>query len=157
MSFHSGWKSAIRAEVLNLLAQHTDSSEPLHKRFSALPVSVWEENMPTLDAALRETLRLTLNGLALRRNTLREGTLNIPGGGGEVSKGAFLAYDMSDAHLNPDIYTDPGTFDPERFYPGREEDKRDPYGFLSWGTNEFFLFFVLSFFADNKLNRPAPV
>ena len=98
--------------------------------------------MPTLDAVLRETLRLTLNGLALRRNTLREGTLNIPGGGGEVSKGAFLAYDISDAHLNPDTYTDPGTFDPERFYRGREED---------------FCVFFSPFFADNKLNRPAPM
>jgi cytochrome P450 len=112
--------------------------------------------MPTLDAALRETLRLTLNGLVLRRNTLRERKLNIPGGGGEVSIGAFLAYDIADAHLNPDIYTDPGTFDPERFNPGREEDKRESYGFLGWGAGECFCFF-LSFFVDNKLNRPAPM
>jgi sterol 14-demethylase len=110
-----------------------------------MPVSVWEENMPTLDAAMRESIRLTLNGLVLRRNTQREGKLNIPGGGGEVSNGAFLAYDMSDTHLNPDIYTDPGTFDPERFNPGREEDKREPYGFLGWGAGECFCFLFCPF------------
>ena len=101
--------------------------------------------MPTLDLAMRETLRLTLNGLVLRRNTLREGKLHIPGGGGEVPNGAFLAYNMPDAHLNPDIYTDPGTFDPERFNPGREEDKREPYGFLGWGVGECFCFLFCPF------------
>jgi sterol 14-demethylase len=43
--------------------------------------------------------------------------------GVEVPNGGILAYSLSDAHMNPNIYTDPKTFDPEPFSPGREEDK----------------------------------
>jgi sterol 14-demethylase len=43
---------------------------------------------------------------------------------------------MSDVHMNPDIYPDPPTFDPERYKPGREEDKREHYGYLGWGAGE---------------------
>jgi cytochrome P450 len=93
--------------------------------------------MPTLDLALRETIRLVVNLTALRRNIPGGGgSISIPGGVGEVPNGGFLAYSISDAHLNPNIYTDPGTFDPERFNPGREEDKREPYAFLGWGAGE---------------------
>jgi cytochrome P450 len=137
ISFYAHWKSAIYSEVHALLAQYTNSSDPLHKRLSAIPISVWEDEMPTLDLVLRETLRLVVNGTALRRS--------LPGGGGEnlkmpgvgeVPSGGFLAYSVSDAHMNPSIYTDPGMFDPERFTPGREEDKREPYSFLGWGAGE---------------------
>jgi cytochrome P450 len=55
---------------------------------------------------------------------------------GEVPNGGFIAYCMTDAHMNPNIYTDPGVFDPERYGPGREEDKRDPYAYLGWGVGE---------------------
>ena len=81
-------------------------------------------------------MRLNLKFLALRRH--------LPGGGqpfqipgvGEVPPGGFLAYNVTDVHLNPDIYTDPCAFDPDRFRPGREEDKREPYAFLGWGAGE---------------------
>jgi sterol 14-demethylase len=60
----------------------------------------------------------------------------MPGMDGEVPNGEFLAYNMPDAHLNPDIYTDPEVFDPDRYSPGREEDKRVPYAYLGWGVGE---------------------
>jgi cytochrome P450 len=91
--------------------------------------------MPTLDIALRETIRLVLNDTALRRNLL-EGGEKLKMLGGEVPNGGFVVYNLSDAHMNPKIYTDPEVFDPERFSPGREEDKREPYGFLGWGAGE---------------------
>lgn len=89
--------------------------------------------MPSTDLALRETIRLVVNGTVLRRNLVGRVKLSEVG---EVPSGGFLAYSLSDAHMNPRIYTDPGLFDPERFSPGREEDKREPYAFLGWGAGE---------------------
>jgi cytochrome P450 len=93
--------------------------------------------MPATDLVLRETIRLVVNGTTLRRNLPGPGgSLKIPGGVGEVPNGTFVAYNLSDAHMNPSIYTDPETFDPERFSSGREEDKREPYAYLGWGAGE---------------------
>jgi len=138
IAFYGHWKSAIHAEIQALLAQHTNSSDPLHKRLSAIPITVWEDETLTLELALRETIRLVVNGTALRRNLLSEsrGNLRMPGGNGGVPSGGFMAYTLMDAHMNPSIYTDPGIFDPERFCPGREEDKRETYAFLGWGAGE---------------------
>jgi len=89
--------------------------------------------MPSLDLVIRETLRLTMNGTLLRRNILED--LEIMSK--RLPKGHFLAYPLSDAHLNPDIYENPTEFDPTRFMPGREEDKRQTYAYLGWGAGKF--------------------
>jgi cytochrome P450 len=94
--------------------------------------------MPTIDLVLRETIRLVVNGTALRRNLPNGsgGSQKLSGGEVEVPSGGFLAYSLTDAHMNSRIYTNPGEFDPERFSPGREEDKREAYSFLGWGAGE---------------------
>ncbi|TFK70165.1 cytochrome P450 [Pluteus cervinus] len=126
------WRAKVQAEVNALIANHTNttSSEPLHKRLATIPVSVWEDEMPCMDTVIRETLRIVLNGTTLRRTVLED--LGIKDK--TVGKGAFLAYQLSDVHLNPDIYRDPLVFDPDRFGPGREEDKKGHYAFLGWGA-----------------------
>lgn len=85
--------------------------------------------MPALDLVLRETLRLTLSPTALRRNF--QDDLEIDGK--RIPVGNFVAYTLGDAHRNPDIYTNPAEFDPTRFDPGREEDKKQTYAYLGWG------------------------
>ena len=121
-------------EVRAFVQKHTDttSSDPLYKRLAAIPMSVWEEEMPALDAVLRETLRLSLNFAALRRNLFKD--LHVSGD--VIPKGDFLTYLVSDVHLNPDIYTKPMAFDPDRFSGSREEHKKQPYAFLGWGVGE---------------------
>lgn len=42
-------------------------------------------------------------------------------------------YGMGDIHMNDQVYRDPGTWDPERYLPGRE-DKKQPHAFVGWGT-----------------------
>jgi len=132
LSFHDEWKSKVKAEVDALMNKHTtnSSNEPLHQRLSSVPISAWEEEMPVLDLIIRETLRLTLNGLSLRRN-LSE---NLIFAGGVVNPGDFVAYSLADAHLNPEIYSQPHEFDPDRFNPGREEDKKGTFSFIGWGA-----------------------
>lgn len=146
MSFHSQWKLAIRKEVLSLLDQYANPSEPFHKRLSSIPIDAWEDQMPTIDLVQRETLRIVVNGPLLRRNLI-EGVGKIKvADAGEVPHGGFIAYPISDVHMNANIYTNPETFDPERFNPGREEDKREPYAFLGWGAGESLQFLFCLFF-----------
>ena len=40
-------------------------------------------------------------------------------------------------NINPDIYTNPMTIDPDRYGPGREEDRNEALGYLSWGAGMY--------------------
>lgn len=133
LSFHKEWKQKVTQEVTSLIQKYTDptSSEPLHKRLSAIPVSAWEEEMPNFELVLRETIRLVVNITAVRRNIFKDVDVIAQQ---PVLKGHFVAYSLADVHLNPDIYTNPTEFDPTRFEPGRQEDKKRTYGYLGWGA-----------------------
>jgi cytochrome P450 len=139
LSFHDEWKAKAKAEVDALLNKHTtnSSNEPLHQRLASIHISAWEDEMPVLDLIIRETLRMSLSGLALRRNLLEDLTIS----GGLVKSGDFVAYSLADVHLNPEIYSRPNEFDPTRFTPGREEDKKGTFSYLGWGAGAFPYFF----------------
>jgi len=132
MAYNKEWKKKIHQEVMDLVNKHTNStsSEPIHKRLSAIPISVWEDETPVMELVLRETLRMAINGTTLRRNVVQD--LDIKGE--IIPRGHFLAYSQADAHMNPDIYTNPTAFDPERYSPGRTEDKNQTHAFLGWGA-----------------------
>ena len=126
--------------MLNKYTTNT-SNEPLHQRLASIKVSAWEEEMPALELIIRETLRISISGLAFRRNLLEDMTL----AGGLVKTGDFVAYSLADVHLDPEIYPQPNVFDPARFTPGREEDKKSTFSFLGWGVGAFpFFFFFLA-------------
>jgi sterol 14-demethylase len=97
--------------------------------------------MPTIELCLRETIRLNANGSVSRRNWTGE-NVKIPDVDGEVPDGGFVMYNKADIHLDPRVYIDPGEFDPERYSPGREEDKKETYAYLGWGAGEGFLFLL---------------
>ena len=139
LSFHDEWKAKAKAEVDALVNKHTtnSSNEPLHQRLSSIHVSAWEEEMPVLDLIIRETLRISVTGLTLRRNLLEDMTFS----GGLVKPGDFIAYSLADVHLNPEIYSRPDEFDPTRFSPGREEDKKGTFSYLAWGAGAYSIFF----------------
>ncbi|KAA1475253.1 cytochrome P450 [Dentipellis sp. KUC8613] len=109
LAAHPAWHARIKAEIDALLLAHAPASssthrtsassptpashstsasspapdsEPLHRRLARVPLSAWETALPSLDLALRETLRLTLAAGTLLRRNVRE---DIPiGGGGAV-------------------------------------------------------------------------
>ena len=132
LSAHKQWKDKATAEVHRLIAAYTNaaSSEPIHKRLSTIPISAWEDEMPVMESVIRETLRLVKNDTALRRNLAD----NLRVGNKTLKKGAFMAYNLADVHLNDLFYPEPLKFDPSRFYPPREEHKRGDAVFLGWGT-----------------------
>jgi cytochrome P450 len=141
LSFHDEWKAKAKAEVDALVNKHTtnSSNEPLHQRLASIHVSAWEEEMPVLELIIRETLRISFNGLSLRRNLLEDLTFS----GGLVKPGDFVVYSLADVHLNPEIYSRPYEFDPARFTRGREEDKKATFSFLGWGAGAFLFFCIL--------------
>lgn len=119
-----------------MISKHTTPSsagESFHKLLSTIPLDAWENELAALDLIIRETIRLSLTTTALRRNVGKNITMQDT----SIKKGDFLAYSVADAHLNPEIYTDPEEFNPGRFEEGREEDKKVHFGFLGFGAGIF--------------------
>jgi Cytochrome P450 len=133
-----------------LVNKHTtNSNEPLYQRLASIHVSAWEGEMPVLELIIRETLRVSKAGLSMRRNLSEDLTFS----GGVVKPGDFVAYPVSDVHFNPEIYSRPYEFDPTRFTPGREEDKKATFSYLSWGAGAFlFLKIINKLFRDELMN-----
>jgi len=126
------WKRKAIDEYEALVEKYTNttSSDPLHARLSTIPLEAWENELPSLEAIIRETLRISGSNAVLRRNVGKD----IQVGEATIKRGDFLAYSTADVNLDPDIYTNPMTFDPDRYGPGREEDRKASLGYLSWGA-----------------------
>jgi retinoid hydroxylase len=54
-------------------------------------------------------------------------------GGYQVPSGARVLLSLAACHRLPSIFADPDVFDPDRFAPPREEDKRTPYSLVTFG------------------------
>ena len=105
------WKAKAKAEVQSLIAKYSNSSQgSLVSQLSDLPPKAWEEEMPVMEAIIRETIRILLTGAALRRNIKED--LNIDGK--VVERGAFMAYSVSSLHYDDSVYSEPFKFDPDR-------------------------------------------
>jgi len=175
LAIHPEWRERCKKEIQDLLSRHLgDSLSPtvLHENLGSIPVSAWEDELPILDACIRESQRISFTGVALRRNL--RGEMKI--GEQVVKKGDFLAYSLGDVHLNPEYYPEPSKYDPGRWL------RPDPvpnaaYPFLGWGVGrhpctgmkaaKLEMKLILAFFLtgyeydlvdeDGKLPSPLPV
>jgi len=111
------------------------SPEPLYKKLATIPPDAWDQDLPSIDLIIRETIRMSMGITFLRRNVGKDMEVQ----GVTIQKGDFLACCAPDVHMNKDIYTDPEKFDPSRFEVGREEDKKVHFGYLGWGAGKFNL------------------
>jgi cytochrome P450 len=133
LSHSPTWKAKVISELDNFVIRHSQlpESEPLHKRVASIKLSAWEsDELPFLDAVIKETIRIVLNIATLRRNVMADLKLD----GKTIPKGNFLTYHIADIHLDPEIYPDPMKFDPDRYERGQGENVR--YGYLGWGAGE---------------------
>ena len=132
LAIHPEWRENCKKEIRGLLSGHlgdTLSSATLSEKFAAVPVSAWEDELPTLDACIRESQRMSVTVITLRRN-LREGTkINER----VVKRGDFLAYSMGDLHFDPEYYPEPDKYDPGRWLRP-DPFPNTPYPFLGWGA-----------------------
>lgn len=130
------WYDKVQAEVDAAIAKYrTSPSQSRTDVLSTLSLEAWESSFQLIDICLRETLRLVLVGCAFRKNS-SDKPVHIGGAdsGEVIPQGAFTVYLLDDIHMNPDIYPDPYRFDPGRYFPSREEDKKEHLGFLGWGA-----------------------
>jgi sterol 14-demethylase len=77
---------------------------------------------------VKETLRLHPPLFMLLRVALRDWEYD----GYQIEKGTNLIVSPTVTHRIPELFRDPDVFDPDRFGPGREEDKR-PFAFQAFG------------------------
>ena len=121
--------------VLRLLV-----SEPEHRRRI-------EYELRTLLGDTQELTVQALRGMRLLDNFIKEAgrlyapVLNVPRGvvkpfdfgGYRVLAGTQVRLALAAGHRLPHIFTDPMRFDPDRFAPPREEDKRHQYALVTFG------------------------
>lgn len=132
LAIHPQWKEKCKKEIQSMLSRHLGdlvSSATVYEKLAAIPVSAWEDELPTLDACSRESLRIVFSGVALRRNLGEEVNIN----GQVVERGDFVAYGLADVHLNPEYYPEPYKYDPGRWLRPDPVQNR-PYPFLGWGA-----------------------
>jgi cytochrome P450 len=152
LSANNEWKDKAIAEIQNLVATYTNmaGSQPIHQRLAMIPISAWEDEMPIMEGIIRETLRLVKNDTALRRNLAD----NLRVGDKTIRKGAFMAYNMGDVHLNESFYSEALKFDPDRFNAPREEDKQGNMVFLGWGAGRHTCAGQVLIFLNNFMLTP---
>jgi cytochrome P450 len=85
--------------------------------------------VPYLAAAIREAGRLKSPVLLLPRGVLSDVEFN----GHRIPAGARVYLAIAAGHWLPSVFASPQTFDPERFLPPREEDRKTPYGLVTFG------------------------
>ena len=115
-----------------MIARHLGDSvsfATVYDKLSTIPLEAWETEMPVFEACVRETQRIALTGIAMRRN-LRD---DVPVGDKLIKGGDFLVYLPNDIHMNPEYYPNPHKYDPGRWL------RPDPvpnitYPFLGWGA-----------------------
>jgi len=126
------WKDRVMKEYTTLVANHSNtlSTEPLYKRLASIPLNAWEDELPSVDLVIRETLRFTVSGALLRRNVQKDIVVD----GVTIKRDDFMVLPTYGPHMDPNIYSNPSSFDPDRYLEGREEDKKEAFAYVGWGA-----------------------
>ncbi|GAC1433291.1 MAG: cytochrome P450 [Chloroflexota bacterium] len=127
--------TSMAAWLLSLLASHPDYLRRVHAELETAlgpsrPVTLESlRGLRVLANALSETGRLYSPVGMAPRGVVREFTF----GGYTVPAGTQVRYAIAAGHRLPQIFAEPQRFDPDRFAPPREEDKRHPYALIPFG------------------------
>ena len=115
------------------LARHPEWQERLRAEVDGLGRSVaWEDigtNVPLLEQTFHEILRMHPPVPQLMRRTIRETEL----GGYHIPADSMVAISPVFCHRMPEYWSDPHEFDPDRFGPERQENKRHPFLWVPFG------------------------
>lgn len=129
---NSHWRSVVMNEIRTVADKYGSPSLSLLRQLEDIPLEAWENEFPIMYACFRETIRLQTVGSIIRKNSSGH-DLPIPDSNEIIPDGAYATYHLFDTHLNPAVYSNPEEWDPGRYLPGREEDKRVQDGYLGWG------------------------
>lgn len=128
--------TSLVAWMLYLLATLPDQRARLEAELDAAlgdstaPISVEAlRGLKQLDYFIRETGRLYPPVFLVPRGVVRD----VEFGGYRLPEGTIVRLGLAATHHLPQVFADPERFDPDRFAPPREEDKRTPYGLVTFG------------------------
>ncbi len=110
------WRQRLRQEQQQVMGN--DSISMSHLR-----------QLPNMTNAIKEGERLYPPAFAISRMAIAD----IEYGGYLIPAGWFIFIFPMITHRLPEIYQDPDAFDPDRFAPPREEDKKYPYSLIGFG------------------------
>jgi sterol 14alpha-demethylase len=85
--------------------------------------------VPLLERAIKEAERLRPPLVMLMRMILED----MEYGGRTLPKGSLAMVSPAAAHRIPEIFKNPHAFDPDRYAPGREEDRKQLYSLIGFG------------------------
>jgi len=126
--------TTLGAWVLYLLARHPEYAARVDTELGAVlgdgPLtSETLRNLPLLSAAIREAGRLQSPVLLLPRGVLSD----FEFGGHFVTKGTQVFLAIAAGHRLESVFEAPERFDPDRFLPPRDEDRKSPYALATFG------------------------
>lgn len=128
--------TTLSAWLLYLLATHPDILARVHAEMDeALAATGGEVTMDAIKAmrllghTVDEAGRLYSPVGNVPRGVVKDFTF----GGYHVPAGSRVLLSLAACHRLPDIFANPDVFDPDRFAPPREEDKRAPYSLVTFG------------------------
>lgn len=128
------WRNEARKEVIAVANRHyPDPSLSLKEKVYSLPLEAWEGEFPVLDNCFKESMRLNNTALTCYRRNMSTSPVPLDADGKEVlPPGWYACYQISDLHLDPEVFSNPEHWDPSRYERG--EDKAQEAGYLGFGT-----------------------
>ena len=115
------------------LAKHPEWQERAREESLALgddlPDLAALDQLTTLDLVMKEALRLTAPVPSLPRKTVKD----VEVLGHYIPANTMVSINPNTNHFSPEHWTDPHTFDPERFAEGRREDKSHRFAWMPFG------------------------
>jgi len=124
LGMHAEWRQRTVSEIQSMISTHSDTtlrSESFHKQLASIPLII-----------IRESIRLPGVLTFLFRNVKSD----IDADGVRIAKGGFSIYSAPDVHMNENIYPDPEKFDPGRYEDRRNEDLTEPLGYVGFGVGK---------------------
>jgi cytochrome P450 len=119
--------------MMYLLARHPEWQERLRAKAIALGrIQLQYDDLDRLEElswAMREALRLTPPLTSMPRMCIKDTVFQ----GYEIPAGSMVGVYPMHVHYMPSLWSDPQSFDPERFSPARQEDKRHAYAWVPFG------------------------
>jgi cytochrome P450 len=128
--------TTLAAWVLYLLATHPEQRARVQAELDALQADTGGalaiealRSAKVLDAFIREAGRLYAPVINVPRGVVRD----FEFAGYSVPAGTQVRLALAAGHRLPHVFAHPEDFDPDRFLPPREEDRRQPYALVTFG------------------------
>lgn len=115
---HPEWQQRCRAEA-----------EELATRVGTSPGLADLESLTSIDLVMKESLRLRAPVPVVLRQAVKDTEVL----GTRIPKDTYAIVGIQYAQLMDELWTDPTTFDPERFSPERREDRSHRYAWAPFG------------------------